>query len=74
MIFTHTLYNMCKLRKANPIKTSDTLDFSIKSSFAFSAASQVSLSILFSAEATATSFCMKKEQALKLGNNQFSTL
>lgn len=59
--------------KANPIKTSDTLDFSIKSSTAFSAASQASLSMLFPATATSTSFCVKKENALRLGNNQVST-
>lgn len=57
--------------KRNPIKTSDTLNFSIKSSFAFTAASQASVSIVFAAEATSTSFCGNKENTIKQWKHLF---
>lgn len=45
----------------NHVKTSVTVDFSFKSSWAFSAASQAFFSTSFSAKATSASFCINKK-------------
>lgn len=55
---------MCKRR--SPVKTCATVDFSIKSSWAFSAASQAFLSILFSEKVTSASFCIDKKRSYSI--------